>query len=139
MSFYPGDCFLIQTYIDQDGNPVFHLFVVILDPVEFNGDTIIVSVSTVRGGSKYDETTILHPGEEVPEFINRISYVKYRLSQIVSVEVLEEKKEKGELILREDRFSQREFERICLGLDRSGFTPGKVKRLYHESIYNQLD
>jgi hypothetical protein len=139
MSFNSGDCFLIQNYVDQDGNPNFHLFLVILDPLSFNNRTIIVSFSTIRGGREFDNTTIIHPGEGVPEFINKPSYVNYRLSRIVSTEELDAKLENGELINKEYEFCETVFQEICLGIDRSGFTPRGVKRLYHESIYQQLD
>lgn len=81
----PGDCLKIETFQDEDGNPVFHLFVIILDPKEHNGKTIIVNFSTIRGGDKYDKTTVVYPGDDTHEFIKKNSYIAYRHADVVTI------------------------------------------------------
>lgn len=129
-----GDCFLLETNLDQSGNLQAHLFIVILAVHSKTDKTILVHIQSIRS-NKIDGTTILKVGDH--DFISRDSYVNYRMARIESMESLSkifaENNFKTKLPMRQDV-----FERICTGILKSPFTPREVKELYEDYLYKQL-
>ncbi|MEN6435886.1 MAG: hypothetical protein ABFD58_08725 [Anaerolineaceae bacterium] len=129
----PGECLLIETN-KEVGYIKSHLFVIILNAEEHTRNTIIVNIQTIRDG-KYDKTVVLHPGDH--PFIDRDSYVNYRLSRIISLDELERKIYEGTAVLKEP-LNDVIFQQVCEGIGKSIFTPLEVKEMYHQFLFNNL-
>ena len=126
-----GDCLLIETGRRQGGSMQAHLFVVLLDPSEHNGNTIIVSVESLRS-ERHDRTTVLRQGDH--EFIRQESYVNYSRAAIVSVAHLEGLIQAKSARMRKP-FREELVAKIRSGISKSRFTPLGVVELYEDSLF----
>jgi len=131
----PGDCLLIETYTDEDGNVISHLFIIVLEAQDYTNNTIIVNLSSYDRGAKHDNTTILNAGDH--DFIIRESYIVYRKARIRSMNELEELINSGKAQLREP-LEENVFQKVCEGILKSSFTPSEVKEMYRENLFNKL-
>jgi hypothetical protein len=129
----PGDCLLIETN-KEAGNIKSHLFVIILQAENNTKNTIIVNIQTVRDG-KFDKTVILHKGDH--PFIDKDSYVNYRLAKIVSLVDLNQKISDGTAVVKEP-LDKEIFQKICEGICKSSRTPIEVVEMYRRSLFNNL-
>lgn len=128
-----GDCLLIETNIDIDGETQqLHLHIILLEPEEYTGNTIIVVINTYRG-DKHDSTTLIQPDEY--EFIVRKSYVNYRLARIISLIELQGLIDKG-IAKVKTPVSQELLQRINVGIKKSPFTKEEVRIMYTNSLFN---
>ena len=130
----PGDCFLLETnYLN--GEVLSHLFVIVLTPAPHTRNTIIVNIDSWEPGTKTDNTTILQPGDH--EFIQKKTYVNYRLARIVSVDEIEGWLETGRAKIK-PRMDTSILNRISDGILKSKFTILEVKEMYQDYLHNQL-
>lgn len=82
-SIHLGDIFLLNTGSEKN-----HWYIAIapMSAEEF----ILVNISTWYEGSRdNDETCILQPGEKMPRFINRKSFLAYRYARSYTADQLE--------------------------------------------------
>ncbi len=129
----PGDCILIETN-KEAGYFKSHLFVIILETEDHTRNTIIVNIQTIRNG-KYDKTVTLHKGDH--PFIDKDSYVNYRLSKIVSLTDLEQKITNGTAVVKPP-FDSVIFEKIRNGICKSPFTPNEIVEMYQQALFKNL-
>ena len=129
----PGDCLLIETN-KEAGYIKSHLFVIILEAEDHTRNTIIVNIQTIQDG-KYDKTVVLRKGDH--PFIKHDSYVNYRLSQIVSLNDLEQKISDGIASIKPS-MTTAVFQKICVGISKSPFTPTEVVEMYQRFLFSNL-
>ena len=105
----------------------YHLFIVINDPVPHSGEgeVLLVSVSTVKTQSYYDQTCLLSAGSH--EFIKRDSFVDYGKARIETVQKLMDGVSQGKLIPKQP-MDDEPFQRVCAGLFSSPHTKKKIRQ-----------
>jgi hypothetical protein len=134
MKVEAGTCFLIETNNSQDGQIIFHLFIVALEPEEFTKNTIIIPVDTLHS-NKQDQTTILNCGEH--EFIKSRSFLNYNRSKIKSITDIERMIEKGTAKIRPP-IDPKILDKIVNGIKKSDHTPSEVCRMYENNMFRKL-
>ncbi len=108
-----------------------HLFVVLCDPVVFQGYgsrpcVVLVNLSSVRPGIHHDPTCVLQPG--CHPFVDSECYVRYRDARIDSVAELIERVGQR-LFVPHQPMSGTVFASIRAGLRASPFTKRVIKLL----------
>ncbi|WP_157958388.1 hypothetical protein [Salinicola lusitanus] len=111
--------------------PVPHLHIVINDPV-VNPITklpsvVLVNISSIRDGVRYDEACVLTPDNCAHSFVNRPSYVLYARSYVKAVDDIIQRVEIGEFETR-DPLPEDAFEMVVQGFRVSRSVPPKVQR-----------
>jgi hypothetical protein len=96
-----------------------HLFVVVTKMCA-NGMHLLLSISSIKDGKKYDNSCVLEAEEH--EFIDRRSFVYYKMPEQRRASGLVKCVESG-LFKPRENVSADVFDRICKGLERSDFTP----------------
>lgn len=111
--------------------PASHLHIVMNDPV-VNPLTqlpsvVLVNISSVREGVRYDDTCILTPENCPHSFVRWPSYVLYADSYVKGIDDIMQKVEVGEFGTREP-LPEHAFQLVRQGFDVSKRVPLKVKR-----------
>jgi len=106
-----------------------HLFICATDAVGPNNETLLVSVSSIKPKTFYDQTCPLYPGDH--PFIQRDSYVSYRHSRIEPAKAIINGVKTGDLVPM-DPLETAIFARICNGITTSRFTAKKILDFYIE-------
>lgn len=112
-----------------------HLFILVTDPVE-NFDTkikevLVVSLSTIKPKSPYDNTCIIHPKEH--PFVKYDSFVSYRESAIKDCDKLINGVKQG-IFEAKGIIDTPVFTRICSGIETSRFIPSKCLKFYRRFL-----
>lgn len=109
--------------------PTDHLHIICNDPIynhEYHCDgVLVVNVSSIRPGVKYDSACVFDGGEH--PFIRHPSYVAYRFAVVWRVPTINLKIEQGAYSTHDD-FSEHHFSRILSGFEQSLFTEPKIIR-----------
>ena len=105
----------------------YHLFIVINDPVPHSGEgeVLLVSVSTVKTQSYYDQTCLLSTGSH--EFIKQDSFIDYGKARIETVQKLMDGVSQGKLIPKQPMDNE-PFQRVYAGLFSSPHIKKKIKQ-----------
>lgn len=111
-----------------------HLFICLTDPVGKDGETLLVSVSSVQPGLHHDPTCLLYPGDH--PFVQRDSFVAYRHSRIEAAGALSRGVKDGKLVPQE-ALDSGVFARVCLGAERSRYLAPRYLTFYIASTQNQ--
>ena len=118
-----GNCWLLKLTPNE---PRPHLWIVTLDP-DVDGRTILVNVSTVRGGC--DQTILLAKNEH--PFLWKDSFVSYMDALIVTVSSLTQRiAEEGQSAVPQPQLSSHLLALVCSGISASEQTPKKVFKYY---------
>jgi len=129
-----GDCFLIETNIDEGGFIRKHLHVVLLDYEGRTGTTIIVDIESFES-DKQDQTRLLNAG--CHPFVKHKSFVNYRRAKTYSKLDLEK-------LVREGKAEPKEpmpletLEYIISGMRESTRTRPPVKSYFENKYWDKL-
>lgn len=111
--------------------PVSHLHIVMNDPVinPITGleSVVLVNISSIREGLRYDDTCVLTPENCPHSFVRWPSYVFYADSYVKAIEDIIQKVEIGEFDTREP-LPEDAFGRVFDGFFLSRRVPPKVAR-----------
>ncbi|HBK35811.1 MAG TPA: hypothetical protein DDZ35_02630 [Halomonas sp.] len=118
--------------------PVNHLHIVMNDPVYYPErgyhGVLLVNISTVRDGRKFDSTCLFHPGEH--PFVIQQSYVVYSEAVVKNAEDISQFVNMGEFTPRAP-ISDHLYERTLAGFHSSPRVTPKIKRFIKN--YMQLE
>ena len=105
----------------------YHLFIVINDPVPHSGEgeVLLVSLSTVKMLSYYDQTCLLSAG--CHEFIKQDSFIDYGKARIETAQKLMDGVSQGKLIPKQP-MDDEPFQRVYAGLFSSPHIKKKIKQ-----------
>lgn len=106
-----------------------HLFI-IMTKVCANGQHLLLSVSSIKEGVKYDATCELQVG--CHPFVTLPSYVFYAKASQVRSDLLI-KCVDGWVYTPKERLADDVFGRVCAGVDASPFTPRWAKKYFAEN------
>ncbi|MGM0832251.1 MAG: hypothetical protein ACQEUK_05385 [Pseudomonadota bacterium] len=109
--------------------PVNHLHIIMNDPVyyperDYYG-VLLVNISSVRPGRRYDRTCLIEAGEH--PFIRHQSYVVYGDAVVKSADDISQFVSTGEFSAR-DPVDEINYQRVLEGFDRSPKVAPKIKR-----------
>lgn len=124
----------ITFHYKEDSSDKFHLYIVVTEPDDINGNVCIVSVNitTKRNrGLGADKTVVLEVGDH--PFINRSSVIVYRMAAFFSVETLISHINQRRTLGQE--LDAELLKRIQKGLLDSEFTPEEIRE-YCENIFD---
>jgi 5'(3')-deoxyribonucleotidase len=112
-----------------------HLFILMTDPVENletkTKEVLVVSLSTIKPNSPYDDTCIIRPYEH--PFIKHDSFVFYRNSAIKDCDKLINGVKQG-IFKAKGIIDMPVFSRICSGIETSRFIPSKCLKFYQRFL-----
>lgn len=107
-----------------------HLFILLTDPHPDNSGTasvLMVSLSTVRQGVRFDPSCLLYPGDH--PFVRRNSYVVYRRARLEAVDAVLRGVNSGQLVPQAP-LDGGVFARVCKGFRESRLTPARLLNFY---------
>ncbi|MAC48204.1 MAG: hypothetical protein CMI12_15355 [Oceanospirillum sp.] len=104
-----------------------HLFILLTDPVTQEQLVLIVSISSIKHGQRYDDSCVLNPGEH--PFIKRPSFVDYRRARIIEVQKLVTGVNQ-KLFQPCGTVSESVYAYVCQGLLKSPFVSPKIKKFF---------
>lgn len=111
-----------------------HFFILLTDPIPKPDagaqQVLLVGIATRNPNFQHDQTCILYPGDH--PFLNRESYVNYRLARIEEAGKLVAGVKNG-LFVPQGTIDTAIFARVCQGLLNSRHTTPKVLRFYQAS------
>ncbi|MEK6664015.1 MAG: hypothetical protein AABY73_09150 [Pseudomonadota bacterium] len=111
-----------------------HFFILLTDPIAVPDiaakQVLLVGIATRNPNFQHDPTCILYPGDH--PFINRESYVNYRLARIEDADKLAAGVKNG-IFVPQGTIDTAIFARVCQGLLNSRHTTPKVLRFYQTS------
>jgi hypothetical protein len=107
-----------------------HMHVVLTD-ADKDGFHLLATISTIRNETNYDATCEIEAGEH--EFITARSYVLFKLANTMRGSHIVNMINKR-LYVPKDDVSEGLFARICDGVGKSEFTPGRVLKYYNASL-----
>lgn len=106
-----------------------HLFI-IMTKVCVNGQHLLLSVSSIKTGVKHDATCELEIG--CHPFVTKPSFILYaKATQVRSDRLI--KCVEGWLYTPKERLADDVFQRVCVGVDESRFTPRWAKKYFAEN------
>lgn len=111
--------------------PVSHLHIVMNDPavnpITGQPSVLLVNISSIKDGIRYDDTCVLTPSDCPHPFVCRPSYVYYREACIKVAGDISQKVEIGEF-QTDAPIPEEAFSRVCDGFHQSRFVTPKVRR-----------
>ncbi|MES2343641.1 MAG: hypothetical protein V4597_18380 [Pseudomonadota bacterium] len=105
-------------------NPKLHLFAILNDPCQ-DKQCLVVMVTTIYEGKKYDPSCVLKEGDH--PFIERPSYLLYRMAETIRSAQIETRLGQKYYVAKPD-FEEEVFTRIVNGLYASDETRLRIIR-----------
>jgi len=107
-----------------------HLFILLTDPPNPDGEVLLVGVASVQERLPHDPTCLLYLGDH--PFIRHKSYVNYAFARIEPVGKLVNGVKQG-LFDPQGTLGEAVFARVCKGLLESRRTTPKIRKFYEDA------